>query len=244
MQTREHPTGVDRIPLTKPPPAAPLAPLPAPSTVAPPAVAPPAARPPRSVLGRLTASAALLAVGVLAMVDLAGARIPGSAYAAVPLAVVGAGLLVGAWYGRARALIAFGAVLLAALVAVTAAEGVDRATSGSVTWKPTSVEQIGPSYRIGMGNAVLDLSAVDFAGRSVAVTVHVSMGNLTVVVPSTVDVTVRANVDVGNSTVFGERWSGIDQPERSAVDYGRDGPGGGDLTIRATVDVGDLEVRR
>jgi hypothetical protein len=44
--------------------------------------------------------------------------------------------------------------------------------------------------------------------------------------------------------VFGQTWSGLNQPERSVFDAGDDGPGGGHLTIMATVDVGDLEVQR
>ena len=44
----------------------------------------------------------MLGLGVLGVVDLAGATFAGSAYLALPLAVVGLGLVAGAWYGRAR----------------------------------------------------------------------------------------------------------------------------------------------
>jgi hypothetical protein len=177
------------------------------------------------------------------MVDLAGARVPGAMYLAVPLAVVGLALVVGAWYGHARWLIALGAVLSLALGIAAAADrvgGVER----DVTWQPSSAEQLAPSYKVSMGNAVLDLSAVEFAGRSDAVVVRVDVGDLTVIVPPAVDVRATAGADVGDVTVFGTSWGGIGQPTRTISDTGSDGPGGGELVLEATVDVGNVEVRR
>jgi hypothetical protein len=49
-----------------------------------------------SRLGGAVVSLGVIAVGVLGVVDLAGARIPGSGYGAVPLTVVGLGLVFGA----------------------------------------------------------------------------------------------------------------------------------------------------
>jgi hypothetical protein len=54
------------------------------------------------VLGRVVVFASILALGVLGMVDLSGISLPGNAYLAMILAVVGAGLLVGTRYGHAR----------------------------------------------------------------------------------------------------------------------------------------------
>ncbi|HEU4424464.1 MAG TPA: LiaF domain-containing protein [Pilimelia sp.] len=190
-------------------------------------------------------SAALLALGVIMLLDLAGTQVATSFYFSVPLAILGAGLVVGAWRGRARMLIALGIVLSICLAVTASIENRSPNDAGrSVTWQPASIAQLGNPYEIGMGNATLDLSAVDFAGSSTSVDVHVSVGNLDVVVPPDVDVTVQAKVDVGNAIVFGEQWGGINQPERAIVDDGADGSGGGELSVRATVDVGDLEVRR
>jgi predicted membrane protein len=113
-----------------------------------------------------------------------------------------------------------------------------------MTWRPTTVEQLEGTYHIDAGNAVLDLSAVDFTGRSEAVEVSVSVGDLTIIVPPTVDVKITSEVNIGNSVVFGQQWSGINQSQQTVTDNGADGPGGGALTIEATVSVGDLEVRR
>ena len=200
---------------------------------------------PRSVLSRLVLAALLVAVGVLGMVDLAGARIPASAYFAVPLTVVGAGLVIGAWYGRARGLIAAGVVLAIPLAVVGTVESWDLAkVGGNVTWAPTSIEQLTDVYQLDIGNGTLDMSNVDFNGRNERVEVRVDVGNLTIVVPPDVDAEVTAQVDVGNANVFGREWSGIGQSEQTVVDVGGDGPGGGKVSITASVDLGDLEVRR
>lgn len=208
------------------------------------AVPPPSPRP-HPVLGRLTLSLALLSVGVIVIVDMAGASVPASVYFAVPLAVVGGGLVLGAWYGRARGMIGLG-VVLSVLLAVAAGIEVwgPAGSHGSVTWRPATVQQMAPSYRVDAGHAVLDLSEVDFTDHAATITAHVSVGTLRIVLPRNVDVEVRSAVGVGNAVVLGQRWDGIGQGEHIVTDNGPDGPGGGNLTVDATVNVGNLEVRR
>jgi len=184
-----------------------------------------------------------LATGLLGIIDLAGASVRGSAYVAVPLAVVAAALILGAWYGRARWLIAVGIVLSLVLGIVAAAERAE-VRGGSTTWRPTTVELLNTTYTIGAGSAVLDLSMLDFTGRSETVDVRVGVGDLTIIVGSRVDVRVEASVDIGNGDVFGTQWNGVGQSTRTFADNGADGPGGGELSIQASVDVGNLEVRR
>jgi hypothetical protein len=188
-------------------------------------------------------SLTVLALGVLGLIDLAGADVPGSAYVALPLAVIGLGLVVGAWYGRATWLIAIGVVLTIALTIVSVGERISN-RGQSATWRPTSVAQLEGSYTINAGNALLDLSAVDFNGLNKTVRVHVGVGNLTVVLPPTVDVRAEVGVNVGNADVLGTHWGGIGSSERTITDDGVDGSGGGELVIQATVDVGNVEVRR
>jgi hypothetical protein len=190
-------------------------------------------------------SAASIAFGLVAFTDLAGADPPTSAYVAAPLAVVTAGLLVAAWYGRARWLIAVGAVLAILLGIISVGEDWNSTDpEQTVTWQPTSIDNLDSFYRMGIGNATLDLSDVDFTGHSAVVEVSLDVGNLVVILPPAVDADVRASVDVGNATVFGTQWGGIGSSDRTVTDDGPDGPGGGELTLRATVDVGDVEVRR
>jgi len=137
-------------------------------------------------------------------------------------------------------------VVLSVLLAATLA-GDGRGWSSSrqwVTWQPTSLQQLTSDYRIEAGNARLDLSRVDFTGSTTSVQVHVSVGNLRVVLPAAVDVEIHSTVGVGNATVFGQQWNGIGQGEHDITDTGTDGPGGGTLNITATVNVGNLEARR
>jgi len=223
---------------TMPPPAGVQPPLPAPPPH------PPATAQPRPILGRLILSLTVFAFGVLALIDVARANVPPSMYFAVPLTIVAAGLIISAWYGHARTLIAIGVVLSVLLLITLADSQTLTRTHPSVTWQPTSITQLQPTYHINTGNALLDLSHIDFTGQTRSLDVQVSMGNLHIVLPPTVDAEIHATVDIGNATVLGQQWNGIGQDQHTITDPGTDGPGGGTLTINATVNMGNLEVRR
>jgi Cell wall-active antibiotics response LiaF, C-terminal len=195
-------------------------------------------------LGRIVLPLIVLAIGVLGMIDLAGADVAASAYVAVPLAIVGFGLVVRAWYGRGWSLAVIGAVLALALVIVTAAERADVVATNASTWRPLTIDQVDARYAANVGDALLDLSAVDFVGQSKDVQVNLDAGNLTIVVPAKVDVQADVRVNVGNAVVFGQSWGGIGQSSHAVTDLGSDGAGGGDLTIHASVNVGNVEVHR
>ena len=85
---------------------------------------------------------------------------------------------------------------------------------------------------------------MDFSGQSKDVQISLDAGNLTVVVPSKVDVRAEVQVNAGNAVVFGEHWGGIGQSKHAVTDLGFDGSGGGELVLHATVNVGNVEVRR
>jgi hypothetical protein len=203
---------------------------------------PPLAGAPASRLGRTVVSIMFLAIGLLAVADLLGLRTSAMAYIALPLAIIGLGLVTGTWLGRARWLIVLGAILSVALGIGAAANG--SASKGEVSWRPANIEQLESNYHIDIGNAVLDLSAISFAGRQESIDVGVGAGNLTLLLPSNVDVRLQAKVGVGNADVLGSKWNGVGQPTHYFNDDGADGAGGGQLTIQAQVDVGNLEVRR
>jgi phage shock protein PspC (stress-responsive transcriptional regulator) len=211
-----------------------------------PPAAPPPPRPRRqpSVLGRLTMSVGLLAMGLLGLLDLTGGSVPAAAYPAVALAVVGLGLLVGAWFGRARWLIAVGAVLLVVLAGTATAGRVESRvrSAGNVTWIPASVAELQGAYRNQFGNSTLDLSGIDFTDHDESVSVATNAGNLEVILPPNVDATVRAAVNFGNADVFGQGWDGFGT--REMTDLGADGAGGGKLYLDIHTNAGNLEVRR
>jgi hypothetical protein len=221
-----------------------------------PAATPPPGPPqPKFRLFLLTFSLILVAVGALAAADLAGLTVAPGGYSALALAVIGIGLIIGAWYGRARSLILLGLVFVLALIV---SNGVSRvgadgwhnwAGVSSSLWAPESLDQLAPSYDHEVGNATLDLTGIDFStaavrGSDVSVSVSTDLGNLTVLLPPNVDVVIDASVDVGGADVLGETWGGLNPGSRSFTDLGADGPGGGELRIDARVDVGNLEVVR
>jgi phage shock protein PspC (stress-responsive transcriptional regulator) len=237
-----------------PPPFAPHGPFvpppPPPPPPVPPMVRAPRPKPPRSRLGGLTFSVLLLSIGTLAVLNLAGFHIPPLAFFATALGVLGLGLILGTWVGRARWLIAPGIVLTLALAGGAAAT-VDGFwpngwhNTGSVTWAPASAASLQKEYRLGVGDATLDLSSVDFSEAGpIEIETSVNLGSLKVIVPSNVDVIVDASVNLGDARVFRESWDGLGQSPRTITDLDNDGVGGGKLHLVASVHTGDLEVSR
>lgn len=217
---------------------------------APPTPVPP--RPPKpphepSRLVRVVLSLACVALGVLAVVDLTSGRVSASAYFATGLAVIGLGLLAGAWIGRARWLIPIG---LALVVGLGISSGVERGLGhiqpdvGDVEWRPQAVQELVTRYELGTGDATLDLRELDFTGRDETVEAVVRFGSLRVLLPPDVDVDVRADINAGDARVLGTAWGGLNQAAREISDDGDDGPGGGHLRLIVHVNAGDLEVDR
>lgn len=210
---------------------------------------PPPPKPPkeRSRLGAATFSMVLVVLGAIAALDLSGAvSVEPSAYFAGALTTVGLGLLIGAWFGRARWLIFIGIVLSLALGISAVAESVDRVDNVGmdVRWAPTAAQGMADRYQNNFGDAVLDLSAVDFTGQDKRVTVEVNFGRAEIILPPTVDVTAGVEVGAGEVRAFDERWSGFRRPITDVTDLGTDGPGGGKLHLTIRVNAGDLEVHR
>ena len=140
---------------------------------------------PRSPLGLVTFSLALVAAGALVAWNLATTHdVPAEVVFATCLGVVGLGLVVGAFAGRARGLIALGAVLVVA----TSIAGIShvglRGGVGDRTWTPRTVASVHDTYRLGVGHSTLDLSLLSFApGETVDVRVRQGVGDVTIVLP-------------------------------------------------------------
>jgi phage shock protein PspC (stress-responsive transcriptional regulator) len=229
-------------------PPAPAAPSwdPAPTSTLPPLPpVPPAAPAPRPFLGRLTFFVVLIALGVLATVDLTGADVDASAYPAVVVAGAALGLLVGTRWGRARWLIPLGVLGVLALPPSVFADryGGDWVDQQESAVTPADVASIAPEYDYRGGRVRLDLTAVDFAGADVATKVSMGVGDLLITVPDNVDVLTAVDLGLGSSEVFGEEHDGVGVGTHDRDD-GADGPGGGTLRIDVEQGVGHVEVRR
>jgi len=232
-----------------PQPAAPATPPPAGPTypVWTPAPPPPAPPKERSVLGRVTLCTALIVVGLLVGWNAATDHdVTARVVFAAALGVVGLGLVVGAFAGRARGLVVWGVVLTA--LASAAAFVPDVPVNGGVgerTWRPATVADLQSEYKLGIGDAELDLSRLDLtdAGRQ-RVAVRQGVGDLTIVVPADVVVRVDADVQGGSLRLPGQPdIDGTDLSERVVVPEGSS-PGSAVLVIDAELGLGSMEVRR
>ncbi|GGK18715.1 hypothetical protein GCM10010124_09150 [Pilimelia terevasa] len=226
------------------PPFAPHGPWggpPAPPAPAPPA--PPKPRRERSALGLITFSLMLLALAGVGVADLTGAgRITGGTYVATALGVVGLGLLVGTWFGRARLLIPLGLLLSVALGGIAGASHVE---PEPVTWTPQSVATLSPRYEHRFGDATLDLRQINFAGRQTPVEATVKFGVMRILVPTTVILRTTSQVQAGRISILGDVQQGDwDSAPADQTYPATTGPGTGTLHLTLTARAGNLEVVR
>jgi phage shock protein PspC (stress-responsive transcriptional regulator) len=204
-------------------------------------------RPPRrrrepSYLGRLVVGACAVVIGLGLVLNNTGIiDLTAKGMLAVLVAIIGAGLVTGAWAGRARWLIFPGIALTFALMLATWAPAFVGGSYGDIVWQPQSRKALLPTYEHGAGQAVLDLTEVQFDERPREVEVDVNFGKLLVVVPEDVPVTSNAHVQGGEINNFGSNTEGWDVGNTWSEGGEKDV---GLLTIDANVAFGQLEVRR
>ncbi len=181
-----------------------------PGYVAPvPAPTPPPAPRPRSYLGLAALSLSVMTMGVLGALAMSGAAdIPAVVVLAAGLGVLGLGLLVGSFAGRARWLIALALPLLL-ITAVAAFFPANVRLGGGIgerTWTPTTPAAAAANHRLGLGSARLDLSDLVLpAGTTIdyPVRASVGVGELLVTVPEGMRVNVIATVQTGEIGIEG-----------------------------------------
>ena len=197
-----------------------------------------------SFLGRVSVGFAVLALGVLGLFD---SVIPGfhpefHHYVALVVVVIGVGLVVGAWFGRPGGLVVLGLVLVPVLVLSRLAGGADFASIeftsvGQAHHRPGSIEGIREAYRLGMGELIIDLRDVDFAGRTVQLETQVGMGEILVRLPAGVSADVSGQVGMGTLQVGDRERSGIGV----MGDFRLEGSGGM-LVLDADIGMGQVVV--
>ena len=190
-----------------PNPTAPADPVPAEvPVVASPVTAPPATkqrkpRRERSPLGWMTLSAMLLVVGVLMALRFSGAvHLSAVVIVAAALGVVGCGLVVGAFVGRARGLIVMGLLLVLALIPTTVINNLHMPLqrNANVTLTPRTVDALPPSYSLGAGQVTLDLTRVHNDSQQHVTVIKVGLGAVRVYLPRNLVAVVTAQANVGN----------------------------------------------
>jgi phage shock protein PspC (stress-responsive transcriptional regulator) len=211
---------------------------------------PPPSRPRRrAFLGPLTFAVALIATGLaLALDNLGVVDLSLGQVLAVFLTVLGAGMLVGTWWGRAWGLIPVG-LLAVPVVALTALAGSVPVKGGVAErlFQPTTPAEVRSGYRLAGGELVLDLSKVRFGPGAPPIQASVAGGRLLVVVPDEVAANVRGRVGVGSLDLLGHVDTGA-QVDSSVTEPPSKPPARGTTAPTVRLDLqagyGVIEVRR
>ena len=198
------------FPPATPPGATPPPPPPVAFDAVPPSPSPHVPSRPRSYLGRLTFAVLLITLGTMGLLHTVGnVDLDLGDYFAAGFIVIGAGLLVGTFLGRAHGLILVGLLaspLLFATAAVTIPIGGEW---GQETVAPDRSETLQPEYEHGIGEFTLDLTQVELR-EDITVAVEQGIGQLRVVLPDDASVSIEANVGAGAVALFGDEEGGFD----------------------------------
>ena len=181
-------------------------------------------RRPRSFLTPVTLSILLIGAGIASLLQATGALDVNVTVAlAIATCVVGAALVVAAFAGRAHTLILVGVVLLTATAVSGTIDVPLRGGIGSDTYRPLDLASLKSHYELGIGELQLDLRDLPLTDRTTVVDAQTGIGELLVLVPSSVRVEVTGHAGAGSVMLFGRddrRLAG----ERPARDR-RDRPG-------------------
>ena len=196
-------------------------------------------RRPPSPLGWYVIGAAMVGIGLLALADTAwNVAVAPTHYVGLALGVIGAGLVIGAWWGHARMLIAIGVLLLPLAWAASLIDVPFEGGWGSQQYGPASADEVQPEYRLAGGQLILDLTRVEAAGQEpIEVSASVAMGDLHVLVPDDASVEVDASVGAGMMRILGVLESGTRLEDRQEV--AGDGPS---FVLDLGTGLGDLRV--
>jgi hypothetical protein len=157
---------------------------------------------------------------------------------AVPLAILGAGLLAGTIAGRARWTILLGLPLIP-LVAVSAILPASPFGDYSNEYVKAKLgRDLLPSYVRAGGNLVFDLGRLPLAEGSGPVSGTVAVGEIQVWVPPCRGVTVSAHAGAGQLRMHQRDVVGVDVDDRIAL------PGSNPIEFQLDVGIGSISVAR
>lgn len=181
----------------------------------------------------------LLVVGVLWLLDAAGAvDLRWRAILPAGLVVVGLAVLVLSLWGRAGELVGVGVVLTVLVVASALLPDHLSAGVGEVTHRPATVAELRDHYSHGIGELTIDLRDLTDLPGDTTVGASLGVGELRVRVPPERAVVVDASAGIGEVTAFDRSNSGV------AVDLqgSRPADGGPVLRLELSTGIGEIEV--
>jgi hypothetical protein len=147
-----------------------------------------------------------LSIGLLALVSQVAnvAVAPGQFFGAA-LAVLGIGLVVGAWWGRARILILLALLLTPFAVTASFITTPLEGGIGDQRYAPVSAAEVRDEYRSLGGRLILDLTGLQASTRTVHISASVAVGQLMVILPPEASVELRSRVGAGDSYLLGSQ---------------------------------------
>jgi phage shock protein PspC (stress-responsive transcriptional regulator) len=183
------------------------APLRAPAVPAPPR--------PRSPLVWYVYAATLIAIGLLATVSQVGkVEVQPGQFFGVTLAVIGIGLVVGAWWGRARILILLAILLIPLAIVASFVTAPLVGGVGDHRYAPANAAELRSEYRSIGGRIILDLRDLSVTSGAVHIAASVAVGELVVILPPEASARVHARVGAGSAIIFNSRDDGTSLEDR------------------------------
>jgi len=182
------------------------------------AIAPPrapAVRRPRSPLAWYGYASVLIAIGVLALVSqVAEVEVQPGQFFGAALAVLGASLVIGAWWGRARILILVAILLVPIAIFSSFITAPLEGGIGDHRYTPVTAAEVRDEYRSMGGRVILDLTDLHTSPRDIHIAASVAVGQLVVILPEGASVELRTRVGAGDSYVLGSQDVGASLDSR------------------------------
>ncbi|MET1066084.1 MAG: PspC domain-containing protein [Arthrobacter sp.] len=171
----------------------------------------------------VTAGLALLVGGGIKALDVANVIHLGTSSNAVvwasAAAVLGLGILFAGLRGRTSGILGFFAVVALIVSGIfSVLPNGDRFRPQNADWSPASIQQAQGGLDITGGNGTVDLTRLALnppLGTEVVVPIDATASNLTVVIPTTVPVEVRADMTMGNLNEGSQSHRGMTNQQKS-----------------------------
>ncbi len=164
------------------------------------------------------------------------AAIGGGTAVAVIAVAAGFGLVAAGLLGGPRWLILPVVVLVMPLAVVSAADIDLTGGVGERTYRPETVADLRPEYKLGVGQLDLDLRRVDLTAQTTEINVRLGMGEARLRVPSGTCVVTDAQIGVGAADLPQRAGEGFD------ISIDQAGTGTRVLRVHATIGVGHLRI--
>jgi len=208
----------------------------------------PAPEPPeprrRSKAGLFTVGAALVTVGILAVLaPYVGGWLVPHHFIGILLAVIGLGMVGGAFVRGGRGLIGLAVPLSVIGIGLTVITPDGWHGAGEINEHPLTVAEVQSHYRLSVGSIKIDMSALPDAGEVDTKIKLDGAGEAKVTVPAYADVELTCHADLGDVSCLGQHKSGNDS-EVDVSENGDAGPDGLKIVLDIEVGAGQVEVLR